>query len=87
MVSVTQGENDVDFEQDVNRKMVRRGQNLKVEVTGLTNKLEVDNDKKRKMNDDSKDLEENHSMLFSFLSLYLPESHPSLYKLQPCIHL
>lgn len=62
--------------------MVRRGQNLKVELTGLTNKLEVDYEKNRKINDDSKDLEENHSMEFSFLLLWFPESHLSLYKLE-----
>lgn len=67
--------------------MVRGGQNLKVEATGFTNRLEVDYDKKSKMNDDSKDLEEHPSMVFSFLLLCLPESHPSLYKLEPCTHL
>lgn len=51
MVLVIQEENDVDFEEDVNRKMVRSGQNLKAEATGFTNRLEVDYDKKKKKNE------------------------------------
>ena len=55
-VSIIQRKNDGDSEQDVNRKTVRSGQNSKVKAIGFNNRSELDDDKKRKMNNDSKDI-------------------------------